>query len=58
MYAGMSAGLLKPTDCATFAKLALKQPPLPRGRFDALVMDFAAIPRGEATSDALLAYEL
>lgn len=54
----MAVGLLKPSDCGTFAKLALKQPPLPRGRFDALLMDFAAIPRGEGTSDALLAYEL
>lgn len=57
-YAGMSAGLLKSSDCEAFAKLALKQPPLTRGRFDALLMDFAAIPRGEGTSDALLAYEL
>lgn len=56
--AGMSAGLLKPADCEAFAKLALRQPPLSRGRFDALLMDFAAIPRGEGTSDALLAYEL
>lgn len=54
----MSAGLLKTSDCEAFAKLALKQPPLTRGRFDALLMDFAAIPRGEGTSDALLAYEL
>jgi hypothetical protein len=54
----MSTGLLKPSDCEAFAKLALKQPPLARGRFDALLMDFAAIPRGEGTSDALLAYEL
>ncbi|WIA10180.1 hypothetical protein OEZ85_010384 [Tetradesmus obliquus] len=55
---GMSAGLLKPADCEAFAKLALRQPPLSRGRFDALLMDFAAIPRGEGSSDALLAYEL
>eukprot|EP00879_Flechtneria_rotunda_P013989 GHRR01014615.1.p1 GENE.GHRR01014615.1~~GHRR01014615.1.p1 ORF type:complete len:901 (+),score=383.80 GHRR01014615.1:2232-4934(+) len=55
---GMAAGLLKPSDCETFAKLALRQPPLPRGRFDAMLMDFAAIARGEGTSDALLAYEL
>eukprot|EP00878_Enallax_costatus_P013608 GHUV01014229.1.p1 GENE.GHUV01014229.1~~GHUV01014229.1.p1 ORF type:complete len:355 (+),score=108.44 GHUV01014229.1:292-1356(+) len=55
---GMSAGLLKTSDCEAFAKVALRQPPLSRGRFDALVMDFAAIPRGEGTSDSLLAYEL
>jgi hypothetical protein len=54
----MAEGLLKPSDCEAYARLALRQPPLPRGRFDALLMDFAAIPRGEGTSDALLAYEL
>lgn len=54
----MSAGLLKASDCETFAKIALSQPPLSRGRFDALVMDFAAIPRGEGANDALLAYQL
>jgi hypothetical protein len=31
---------------------------LPRRRFDALVSDFAALARGEGTSEALLAYEL
>jgi hypothetical protein len=55
---GVEAGLLQEGDAATFAKAALRRPPLPRGRFDALVMDFAAIPRGEGTGDALLAYEL
>jgi len=55
---GMSVGLLKSSDCEAFARLLLREPPLPRGRFDALVCDFAAIPRGEGTSDALLAYEL
>ncbi|KAF8069517.1 IPO13 [Scenedesmus sp. PABB004] len=55
---GMAAGLLKPGDCEAFAKCALRSPPLPRGRFDALVMDWGAIARGEGTSDALLAYEL
>lgn len=58
LAAGMSAGLLKASDCKAFAKLALRQPPLSRGRFDALLIDFAAISRGEGTSDALLAYEL
>lgn len=56
--AGMAAGLLRTADCELFAKLALRQPALPRGRFDALLMDFAAVARGEGTSDALLAYEL
>jgi len=31
---------------------------LPRRRFDALVADFAAIARGESTSDVLLGYEM
>lgn len=57
-HAGVTAGFLKPGDTETFCKLALKQPPLPRGRLDALIMDFAAISRGEGTSDALLAYDL
>jgi hypothetical protein len=55
---GVEAGLLLEGDAAAFAKAALRRPSLPRGRFDALVMDFAAIPRGEGTGDALLAYEL
>lgn len=55
---GAEAGLLQEADAAAFAKAALRRPPLPRGRFDALVMDFAAIPRGEGTGDVLLAYEL
>ncbi|GBF98210.1 hypothetical protein Rsub_10710 [Raphidocelis subcapitata] len=55
---GAAAGLLAEPDAAAFAKAALRRPPLPRGRFDALVADFAAIPRGEGTGDALLAYEL
>ncbi len=54
----MAAGLLKAEDCEAFARLALRQPPLPRGRFDALVSDFGAIARGEGLSDALLAHEL
>lgn len=54
----MAAGLLKTADCELFAKLSLRQPALPRGRFDALLIDFAAVARGEGTSDALLAYEL
>ena len=38
--------------------LLLRQPMLPRGRFDALVADLCGIARGEASADALLAYEL
>ena len=55
---GGGGAALQEADAAAFARAALRQPPLPRGRFDALVMDFAAIPRGEGTGDALLAYEM
>ncbi|KAI8465208.1 MAG: armadillo-type protein [Monoraphidium minutum] len=55
---GADAGLLQPADVEAFAKAALRRPSLPRGRFDALVMDFAAVPRGEGTGDALMAYEM
>ncbi|GAX80410.1 hypothetical protein CEUSTIGMA_g7849.t1 [Chlamydomonas eustigma] len=42
-----------------FMKLAVsRSPPLPRGRFEAMVCDVAAIARGEETNDALLGYEL
>lgn len=37
---------------------ALRSPRLPRGRFDALVSDAAAIARGEESTDSLLAYEM
>lgn len=55
---GMSSGLLAPEDCIKFRSLALRHPRLMRGRFDALVMDFGALARGEATRDVLLSYEL
>ncbi len=35
-----------------------RQPPLPRGRFDAFVGDLSGVLRGEAESDVLVAYEL
>ena len=50
--------LLQPEDRQRFCNLALMRPMLARGRFDALVADFAAVARGEATPDVLLAYEL
>ena len=50
--------LLCGEDRARFCALACMRPMLPRGRFDALVADFAAVARGEATPDVLLAYEL
>ena len=36
----------------------LRQPPLARNRVDALVLDFANIPRGEGTADTLMAYDM
>ena len=42
-----------------FLALAVgRQPALPRGRFEALVADMAAIGRGEESGDALLGYEM
>jgi hypothetical protein len=38
--------------------LLTRRPPLPRGRFDALVGDLSAVLRGEAEADVLLAYEM
>ena len=35
-----------------------RQPPLPRGRYEALVSDMAAWSRGEESGDALLGYEM
>ena len=49
---------LGPEGCQRFLAIALKQPPLGRGRFDALVSDVAGIAAGEETLDALLAYEM
>jgi hypothetical protein len=54
----MEASLLKPEDCQAFVAIALQEQVLLRGRFDALVADFANIARGEGTSDALLAYQM
>ncbi len=42
-----------------FLRLAVgRRPPLPRGRFEALVSDMASIARGEESEDALLGYEM
>ncbi|GJP52925.1 hypothetical protein CLOM_g12086 [Closterium sp. NIES-68] len=41
-----------------FCELLLRQPSLPRPRFEALVVDFAAICRSEGTVDALLGYQM
>lgn len=46
-------------DVQRFMALAAgRTPPLPRGRFDALVTDFAGISRAEASRDTLVAYEM
>lgn len=45
-------------DCERFCMLVLRKPRLARSRFEALVVDFVNIPRGEGTADALVGYEL
>lgn len=52
---GVSDGHLAPDDCATLATLA---PGLRGPRFNALLVDFGLLARGQNTSDVLLAYEL
>lgn len=52
---GAADGYLTPDDCATFASLA---PRLAGPRFNALLVDFGKLARGENTSDVLLAYEM
>uniref|UniRef100_A0A061RMX8 Importin N-terminal domain-containing protein n=1 Tax=Tetraselmis sp. GSL018 TaxID=582737 RepID=A0A061RMX8_9CHLO len=51
-------GLLKEEDCKRFCNAALRQSPLPRPRFDALIADFSAVCRAEGTSDMLANYDL
>lgn len=45
-------------DLSRAGALLVRQPPLPRGRFDAFVGDLSGVLRGEATPDVLLAYEM
>lgn len=52
---GAAGGYLTPEDCAKFASLA---PRLAGPRFNALLVDFGKLARGENTSDVLLAYEM
>ena len=56
--AGVSDGQLTADDCHAFWAAALADPLLPSVRFAALLTDFASIPRGEGTSDMLLAYQM
>jgi len=57
-YPAVQEGLLKEEDCKRFCAAALRQQPLTRQRFDALISDFAAVCRREGTSDALIAYDV
>lgn len=52
---GCSDGYLAADDCATFAALA---PGLAGPRFNALLVDFGLLARGQNTADVLLAYEM
>jgi hypothetical protein len=49
---------VSPETAQRFLSVALRQPLLPRGRFDALVTDMAGIARSEESADALLGYEM
>ncbi|KAK9840741.1 hypothetical protein WJX81_001608 [Elliptochloris bilobata] len=51
-------GFLSAEDCHAFCAAALADPLLPNSRFAALLADFASIPRGEGTSDMLLAHQM
>ena len=57
-FPGVSSGHLLADASKMFLDLMLKRPPLARGRFDALVSDFAGICRGESTQDVLIAYAI
>jgi len=50
--------VLPSEDAGRFCAALVRVPPLPRGRFDALVGDLSAVLRGEAVSDVVLAYEM
>eukprot|EP00897_Mesotaenium_endlicherianum_P008044 jgi/Mesen1/7268/ME000373S06327 len=56
--ASPQGGGLGESEKRVFCEIALKQPPLPRPRFEAMVADFASICRREGTQDLLLAYQL
>ncbi|MEW5296974.1 MAG: hypothetical protein WDW36_000215 [Sanguina aurantia] len=56
--AALAPDLLQPSVCQRVCGLMLRRPPLNRGRFDALVSDFHGITTGEASADALVAYEM
>jgi hypothetical protein len=58
MHTEASGSVLSPEDLERVAALLVRRPPLPRGRFDALVADLSAVLRGEAGVDVILAYEM
>mmetsp|Transcript_37180 Transcript_37180/g.117018 ORF Transcript_37180/g.117018 Transcript_37180/m.117018 type:complete len:167 (+) Transcript_37180:185-685(+) len=57
-YPGNMEGTLREEDKRVFVECALRQPALPRQRFEAMIQDFASICRREATGDTLLAYQM
>lgn len=58
VHTGRMAGRISDTDIQTFCRLATQVPSLPTPRFVSLVSDFGSICQREATSDALLAYDM
>jgi len=57
-FAGVCANVLPADEAARFCAALVRAPPLPRGRFDALVGDLSAVLRGEAAADVVMAYEM
>eukprot|EP00983_Pelagomonas_calceolata_P003680 120565-Pelagomonas_calceolata.AAC.7 len=55
---GVCANVLPADEAARFCAALVRAPPLPRGRFDALVGDLSAVLRGEAAADVVMAYEM
>ncbi len=56
--AGVAGNTLDTETLGRVYTLLARAPPLPRGRFDALIGDLSAVIRGEAQSDVLMAYEM
>ncbi|QDZ21778.1 hypothetical protein HOP50_06g43200 [Chloropicon primus] len=55
--AGKQGLAFQEQDAACFVRAVLKQPPLPRPKFEAIFSDFAKVSRRELNSDALRMYE-
>eukprot|EP00899_Mesostigma_viride_P005090 jgi/Mesvir1/14582/Mv05258-RA.2 len=56
-FPGVLDGTLTDVDKGRFCQCVLRRPSLPRGRFEAMVVDFGAVCRREGTIDALLMYQ-